>query len=265
LIQVISRDGTQIAFSKLGSGPSVILFDGGLCYRPFGPRSPLAQLLASKFTGITSARRGRGESSNSKPCAVNREIESLEALINETRGSAFLFGTSSGTCLALEAALRLGHTIRKLAMYEAPHDSDPDALLRWKGYRKELADLLTGNRRAEAVALFMMFVGTPADQIEGMRQAPIWPMFEAVAPTLAYDAAVMGEEFSAPLDRAAGLALPTPVLDGGANQKVMPFLHESVPGLAKGIPRAHHRTLEGQTHDVDLKVPGPVVAEFFAS
>jgi hypothetical protein len=109
----------------------------------------------------------------------------------------------------------------------------------------------------------MGFVGTPADQINGMRQAPVWPMFEAVAPTLAYDAAAMGEDRSVPVSRAANVRVPVLVMDGGANLAFMPFMHDTATKLAKVIPHAQQRTLEGQTHDVNLEALTPVLVEFF--
>jgi pimeloyl-ACP methyl ester carboxylesterase len=123
--KVTSKDGTTIAFDHSGQGPAIILVDGAMCYRAFGPMGPLAALLAPHFTVITYDRRGRGESSDTKPYAVEREVEDIEALINQADGSAFLFGVSSGGCLALEATLRLGTKVKGLAIYEAPYSSDP--------------------------------------------------------------------------------------------------------------------------------------------
>ncbi|HUH96263.1 MAG TPA: alpha/beta hydrolase [Anaerolineales bacterium] len=262
--KVTSKDGTTIAYEKSGAGPAVILVDGALGYRSFSPLGELAKLLSPHFTVYTYDRRGRGESSNGKPFAVEREIEDIEALIQEAGGSAFVFGTSSGACLALEAAIKLGARIRRLAMYEAPYDSEEAARPAWKEYRERLAELLAQDRRGEAVALFMQFVGAPADMIAGMRQAPMWPMFEAVAPTLPYDAAAIGEDRSVPLKRAAKVAVPVLILDGGEGLSITPFMHASASALTKAIAHARQRTLEGQRHDVDMNVLAPVLAEFYA-
>lgn len=258
--KVISKDGTPIAYDQSGKGPAVILVDPALCYRGFGPMGPLAALLAPHFTVITYDRRGRGESGDTPPYALAREVEDIQALINEAGGSAFVFGTSSGGSLALEAAIKLGDKIKKLAMYEPPYDSAPAARPAWKEYRTQLTKLLAADRRGDAAALFMQFVGTPADQIDGMRHAPVWPMFEAVAPTLAYDAAAVGDDRSVPVERAAAVTVPTLVMNG----TVLPFMLETANALAKAIPHAQHRTLEGQTHDVNLQVLAPVLVEFFA-
>ncbi len=256
---VTSKDGTTIAYDKNGQGPALILIDGALCYRSFGPMGELSKLLSPDFTVYTYDRRGRGESSNSKPFAVEREVEDIDALITAAGGSANVFGTSSGACLGLEAALKLGKKIGKLAMYEPPYNSENAARQQWKEYRKNLSEALSAGKRGDAVGLFMSLVGTPAEQVNGMRNSPVWPMFEAVAPTLAYDAAEMGDDRSAPVKRAAGVGVPTLVMNGTA----LPFMIETGAALAKSIPHAQHRTLEGQSHDVDLKVLAPELVKFF--
>jgi pimeloyl-ACP methyl ester carboxylesterase len=259
-----SKDGTQIAYEKKGQGPALILVDGALCYRSFGPMSALAELLAPHFMVYNYDRRGRGDSSNSKPYTIEREVEDIEALLNEAGGAAFIFGTSSGACLALEAALRLGDKIKKLAMYEPPYNSEESARKRYREYQKNLKELLADGKNGDAVVLFMQFVGTPADMVDGMRNAPVWPMFEAVAPTLAYDADVLGEDASVPVDRAAAVNVPALVMDGGASFAMIPFMKDTAPVLAKTIPQAKHLTLQDQTHDINLEVLAPVLVEFFS-
>ncbi|HKY55681.1 MAG TPA: hypothetical protein VJM08_15295, partial [Anaerolineales bacterium] len=107
---------------------------------------------------------------------------------------------------------------------------------------------------------FMMLVGLPPEQLEEMHQHPMWPLWEAVGLTLAYDAIAMGEDGSVPTKRAAKVSVPTLVMDGSES---FPFMHETVVALAKAIPNAQHRTLEGQTHEVDSKAIEPVLAQFF--
>jgi pimeloyl-ACP methyl ester carboxylesterase len=264
MANITSKDGTTIGYDQQGAGPAVILVDGATGYRSFGSMPQLAELLAPHFSVTTYDRRGRGESSDSKPFAVEREIEDIEALMSVAGGSAFLYGISSGACLCLEAALQLGRKVGKLAMYEPPYDSEPVARQQWRAYRKELAEALAAGKRGEAVTLFMRLVGVPADQIDGMRQAPMWPMLETIAPTLAYDAVAMGEDRSPPVGRAARLTMPVLVMDGGANLELMPFMSATATALAKAIPHAQHRTLEGQTHDVKIEILAPVLIEFFA-
>jgi pimeloyl-ACP methyl ester carboxylesterase len=263
--KVTSKDGTQIAYDKQGKGPAVILVDGALGHRSLAFGNSLAELLAQHFTVYTYDRRGRGDSGNGKPFTVEREIEDIEALIDVAGGLASLYGISSGACLALEAALKLGRKSSKVALYEPPYNSDKASAPAWKEYRKQLKEFLAADRRGDAVALFMRFVGVPADQIGGMRQMPMWPDMESVAPTLIYDSEAMGgDDRSVPAKHAAKLTVPALVMDGGANFTMMPFMHESATALAKAIPHATHRTLEGQTHDVKAEVLAPVLIEFFA-
>jgi pimeloyl-ACP methyl ester carboxylesterase len=246
----------------IGAGPAVILVNGALVYRAFWSHGPLAALLADHFTVYTYDRRGRGESGDTLPYAVAREIEDLEALIEEAGGSAYVYGDSSGAALVLEAAIRLGDKVRKLAMYEAPYNDDANARQAWKEYRKKLEEVLAAGRRGDAVALFIKLVGASDEDVAGIRQSPEWPVFEAVGHTLAYDGAVLGDDASAPAGRLARVAAPALVMDGGASY---PFMHVTAVALAKAMPHAQHRTLEGQTHEVTPEAIAPVLAEFFNS
>ncbi len=259
---ISSKDGTTIAFDQSGRGPAVILVDGALQYRAFDQgMAPLADLLAKDFTVLHYDRRGRGDSMDTQPYALEREIEDIEALIAEAGGSAFLYGISSGAALAFEAALALGSKVKKLVMYEAPYNDDDTARKAWKKYRKQLKELVAAGRAGDAVGLFMMLVGMPADQLEGMRQHPMWPLWEAVGLTLAYDAAALGEDGSIPAQRAAKLTVPTLVMDGGSGE--WSFMYNTAVRLAKTIPDGQHCTLEGQTHEVDPEALAPMLIEFF--
>ena len=145
--KVISKDGTQIAYETSGEGPALLLVDGALCYRAFGPMRELAKLLSPHFTVYAYDRRGRGESGNSLPYALEREIEDIDALIQEAGGTAFVYGISSGGCLALESASRLGSKIEKLAIYEPPYN--PGARKEWLEYRQQLAKALDEKRNGK--------------------------------------------------------------------------------------------------------------------
>jgi pimeloyl-ACP methyl ester carboxylesterase len=257
---VTSKDGTAIAYEQAGQGQPVILVDGAMCYRGFGPMAGLSALLEPQFTTFRYDRRGRGDSGDTQPYAVEREVEDIEALINQAGGSAFVYGTSSGAALAMEAALRLGSKITKLAMFEPSYNDDPAARQASKQYAKQLKELIAAGCPGDAVALFMSYVGTPPEAIEGMKQSPVWPIFEAVGPTLAYDNAVLGEDAAVPTGRAAGVSIPTLLMNGGAG---LPFMHETADALAKAIPNAKRRTLAGQTHDVAAEAVAPLLVEFF--
>src|SRR5207302_3085775 len=213
---VTSKDGTNIAYDMQGEGQAVILVAGALCARLSWSGPELAKLLSPHFTVFAYDRRGRGDSGDTRPYAVEREVEDIEALIDEAGGVASLYGHSSGAALALEATVKLGDKVKKLAMYEVPYNDESQARRAWSQYIQQLTELLAADRRGDAVALFMRYVGTPADQIEAMRHAPVWPMLEAIAPTLAYDhTAILGEDSSIPIERAASVRVPTLVMNGG--------------------------------------------------
>jgi pimeloyl-ACP methyl ester carboxylesterase len=258
---VTSQDGTNIAYERQGQGPAIILVEGAMGVRSSG--MGLAKLLATDFTVYCYDRRGRGDSTDTKPYSVKKEVEDIAALIEETEGSAYLYGISSGGALALEAAIQLGIKVRKLAVYEVPYDSSDAGINAWREYRTKLTELLTADRPGEAVALFMKFVGVPDEMVEGMRHAPSWKAMELVAPTLACDAAVLGQDHTVPTDRATRVTAETLVMGGSASYEFMPFMRATAETLTNAIPNAQHRILEGQRHDVDAKVLAPVLAEFF--
>src|ERR1700722_5967180 len=160
-----SHDGTTIAYDKQGEGPALILVDGALTVHSSGSGAELARLLAPRFTVYGFDRRGRGGSGDTPPYAVDREIDDIEALTDHAGGSAYLYGHSSGGPLAMRAAIRLGSKVTKIAMYEPPYNNDPGAQEPWSQYLRQLAETLAEGRRGDAVALYMRFVGTPAEQV----------------------------------------------------------------------------------------------------
>ena len=259
---VTSKDGTIIAYDKLGQGPAVILVSGATMARSGFVK--LAELLATDLTVYNYDRRGRGGSTDTQPFALEREIEDIAALIDEARGPVGIYGISSGACLAMAAAAELDK-VNKLAMYEAPYDEAEGAAGIWQQYRSDLDKAITEDRRGDAITLFMKLVGVTDEMINGMKSSPMWPGLEAVAPTLRYDAAAMGDDRSVPVERAAKVKAPTLVMDGGASLQTMPFMRASADKLAQAIPNAQRRTIEGQSHDVDSEVLAPVLIEFFSA
>jgi alpha-beta hydrolase superfamily lysophospholipase len=256
--KVTSSDGTTIAFDLMGDGPPVVLVCGGSVDRM--SNAPLAALLAEHFTVFNYDRRGRGDSGDTAPYAVKREVEDIDAVITAAGGSAALYGTSSGAALALEAAAS-GLPITKLALWEPPFILDES--------RRPPADtattyneLVSAGRRGDAVEFFMAkVVGMPPEFVAGARTQPWWPAQEALAHTLAYDATIMGD-YSLPTERAAAVTAPTLVMDGGASFAGM---GETAQALADALPDGQRRTLEGQTHDVDPALLAPALVEFFAA
>src|SRR5690349_22532010 len=188
---VISRDGTAITFDQTGEGPPVILVCGGSVDR--WSNAPLAALLAPHFTVFNYDRRGRGESGDTPPYAVEREIEDIDAVVAAAGGSACLYGSSSGAALALEAARMLPTKITKLALWEPPYVPE--------GFPRPPADsartyteLVAAGKRGDAAEFFMAkVVGLPPEFVAQARSSPWWPAQEALAHTLAYDATIMGD------------------------------------------------------------------------
>ncbi|HKR69697.1 MAG TPA: alpha/beta hydrolase [Streptosporangiaceae bacterium] len=260
--EVTSPDGTRIVYDKQGTGPALVVVDGALTVRKSENKAELIDLLAPRLTVLTYDRRGRGDSGDTPPYSVAREIEDIAAVIGEAGGSAALYGHSSGGCLALEAALALGDQVTKLAMYEAPYDDDPTLAPAWHRYLSEMMAALDEGRPGDAAALFMAFVGMPAEQIDSMRKAPFWAGIEATAPSLAYDhAGLMGADRSVPVERARQIATPTLLMHGGDGA---PFMAQTAATLAKVIPGAELRTIAGQDHNVSAQALAPVLEKFVA-
>src|SRR5258707_381357 len=185
---VVSKDGTAIAFDRIGNGPPVILVDGARCYRGMGQSGQLAELLTQHFTVFTYDRRGRGGSGDTAPYAVEREVEDIAALLSEAGGTAFVWGMSSGGVLALEAANRLSG-IKRLAVYEAPLIVD-DSRATTEGDWLRIGEAVAADRRSDALELFLKSVGVPAFFVALMRLMPIWSKLRAIAHTLPYDGAI---------------------------------------------------------------------------
>jgi pimeloyl-ACP methyl ester carboxylesterase len=258
-----SRDGTHIAYDELGEGPPLVLVGGAFNTRTFGPNGGLAPLLAERFTVINYDRRGRGDSTDTAPYSVEREIEDLEALIAEAGGSAHVFGISSGAALAMEAANR-GLAIDKLALYEAPFVVDDSRAPVPDDYLERLEGMVASDRRSDAIRLFMREgVGLPAVFVALMRFMPAWSKLRAIAHTLPYDAAIVYDYQKGrplPTKAWASATMPTLAVAGG---KSPDWMRHAMRELAEVLPNARHHTLEGQTHIVKAEVLAPVLVEFF--
>ena len=262
---VTSKDGTKIAFDKVGSDPAVILVNGAMAYRAFDPSmAQLAELLGKHFTVYNYDRRGRGDSSDTLPFAKEREMEDLQALLEDAGGKAMVFGISSGAVVSLDAtAVTPG--ITRVAVYEPSLIVDDSRQSVPADYVEHLMTLATEGKRDEAVAYFLtQAVGIPAEYIGGMKQdQAMWSGVTGVAHTLAYDAAFVGDVMQGkplPTDRWVKVTLPVLVADGGASDA---WLHHAADALAKVLPHAGRQTLEGQTHMVDPTVLAPVLIAFF--
>jgi len=261
---VQSADGTRIAFDRQGGGPPLILVDGALCYRDSGPSKPLATLLARHFTVFTYDRRGRGESGDTAPYDVQREVEDIDALIQEAGGSALVYGISSGAALALEAANR-GLAITRLALYEAPFIVDATRTPVPDEYVTRLLQLVGSNRRADVVSHFMKIVGVPRFVIPLMRLMPAWSKLKGVAHTVPYDTAIVVEHQRGkplPANRWRAATMPTLVVAGSKSPL---WMRNAMQALAGVLPNATLHHLAGQTHMVRPSVLAPLLVTFFGN
>lgn len=262
--KVISRDGTEIGYELSGSGPLVITVAGATQYRAIDPEGTpgLARLLAPDFTVLIYDRRGRGESTDTWPYDVAREIEDIEALISANGGSAFLFGMSSGAVLALEATVALGSRIKASALYEPPIDPARSSAS-YKADHAEMAALADRGQAGEMMARFMGYF-MPPEELDAFRQSPGWTGYEAVGLTIEHDYRILAEARSEDAQPRRWRECRTPVLilDGEAS---FPFMKTGADWIAAALPHATRKSLADQAHAYDPAVVGPELLDFFKS
>jgi hypothetical protein len=258
--QVKSKDGTAIAYDKSGQGPAVVIVGGVVGDR--SQQAGVAELLAKDFTVFNFDRRAHGESGDTPPYAVEREIEDIDAVIHAAGGSAFVYGTSGPGVLALHAAAGApGARMKKLAIWEPPFVIDGSRPKVRSDYKAHLTSLLKEGRRGDMVeAFFIEAVGMPAQFVAQMRQAPWWSGQEALAHTTIYDATLMGD-YSLPRAELGRVKVTTVIIDGGMSS----WLTKSADEVASALPKGQRRTLAGQQHNVDPAVIAPALVEFFKS
>jgi len=262
---VTSADGTTIAYSAWGDGALIIVIDGATAYRAVNPENEkLGELLADSFRVINYDRRGRGESGDTSPYAVEREFEDLAAIIagpGEGR-PATVFGWSSGGFLALNAA-EAGVPVARLALFEPPAvvgDARPPLPA---DYVERLDAAIAAGKPGDAAELFLTAaVLMPPEFIEGMRGSEMWPGLEAVAPTISYDGRQVGDAMSGePLstERWSGVGIPVLVMYGDAT---WPFLAAGARAVADVLPTATLRAVPGENHSTTADVLAPALSAF---
>lgn len=257
--KVISADGTPIAYEAVGNGPTVVLVGGAFC--DHNATAELANALASDFTAVSYDRRGRGESGDTLPYAVDREIADIEALIRQFGDRAVLYGISSGGALCLRAAAA-GAPVDAVAALEPPYRVGEDAPKVPDGYTDTIVELCAAGRRGDAVAFFMtQAVGQPPEAVEQARKLPMWPGLEAMAHTLAYDAHVMGGDPSTlPEEMLANLSVPVLAVHSNASPA---WLAGGAAAVAETVPDGRLVSLDGGFHEVPAGTLAPVLREFY--
>ena len=260
---VTSKDGTRIAYSVIGSGPALVIVDGALCWRASGPSGPLAAQLKDRFTVYTYDRRGRGESGDTQPYAVEREVEDLAAIIDAAGGSAAVYAISSGVGLALTAANALGAAkITKMVLYEFPIFTDESRRVD-ASYARVMDELIAGGNNAGAIKHFMKTgVGVPGFAILMMQLMGVIKKLAPVAPTLAYDTKLVTPYWTySPPPRSRWSQATMPVLDIGGG-KSPAWMQNAQSAVAAALPNATHKTLAGQNHMVSPVALAPMIREF---
>ncbi|MNK01134.1 putative hydrolase [compost metagenome] len=243
-----SKDGTTLAYNVYGSGPALIYITGAICFRKFDPVVKDAKVFASEFSVYNYDRRGRGDSSNTQPYSIEREIEDIEAIIDAAGGSAFLYGHSSGAVLALEAALRLPSKVMKVALFDASYVHNETEKQEYSVLRQEVLALLHNGKNSQALKRFLIGIGIPKVFVYLLPLMPGWSTMKALAPTLEYDMLLTCD--LPPLARAAQIKIATHVMYG---EKSPAGIHDVAKHLAEAIPDAKLSKLAGQDHMVNPK------------
>lgn len=252
-----SKDGTILAYDIYGRGPALIYITGAICFRKFHPVVQDAKVFSTEFTVYSYDRRGRGDSGNTLPYALEREIEDIEAMIDIAGGKAYLYGHSSGAVLALEAVLRLKGKVLKAVLYDAPYVSNETEKSNYEKLGESVRSLLSRGKNAAALKAFLKGIGMPKLFVLLLPLFPGWRKMKALAPTLAYDIALTRD--LPPLERAARVSLPVHIVVG---EKSPASMSELGGELAQAIPGARFSRLAGQDHMVSARVLLPLLASF---
>ena len=260
---VTSADGTTIRFDAWGDGQPLIMVDGATGHRAVSQtNAQVGELLGDEFRVYAYDRRGRGESGDTPPYAVQHEIEDLAALIADAGAPTTLCGFSSGAVLALDAAAA-GLPITRVAMFEPPFVVDDSRPPGPADYVQRLDASIASGRPGDAVELFLTgAVGMPAEFVDGMRQSPFWPALEEVAPTIAYDGRIMGSTMSGaplPADRWSAVSVPVLVMYGRGTE---PWLIAASRALADLLPTATLQAVDGAQHSVAADILAPALRQF---
>lgn len=266
---VTSKDGTVIAYERSGQGPTVVLIAAALSDRSDTKR--LAALLAEHYSVVNYDRRGRGRSTDAPTWSPEREIDDIEALIDANGGSAYLFGSSSGAVLALDAAAALGDSgrVRKVFSYEAPVIVD-DRRARVPTDAADLVDAMVAEGKGgQAVSYFFRTaLGASGFMVAMTRiMVPVWSKMVAMAPTISYDLRLLdGLQSGAqiPSGRWSRMRVPALVMAG---EKAEPFMETGSLALVRALPEARREVLPGGHHGTPVMKPAallPSMTAFFA-
>jgi len=251
-----SADGTTIAFLAFGQGPAVVIV-GGATNRKEDWVELAEALAADGFTGVTYDRRGRGDSGDTRPFAVEREVEDLGAVIDAVGAPAGVHTVSSGGAVAYRA-IAAGVPIATLSAFETPYRVEgaptPPA-----DYTDHLQELYDADRREDMLAYFMTAgVGQPPEAVEQMKQMPFWEAMVPLGPTVLYDGLQLGGGGTPlPTDLLARIDVPVLCV---ASTGSPDWLRDAASAAADVLPDATYTVLEGEFHSAPVSVLAPVLA-----
>jgi len=261
----VSADGSQIAYTRRGAGPTVILVAGAFVHRGFGTMHKIADQLVDAFTVVTYDRRDRGES-RASTCdyKVAQEFEDLQALIDSHGGHAHLFGWSSGASLVLQAAPGL-QGIDSIAVYETPYIVDDSRAPHPDDYVARHDELAAQGRPGALIDYFMTVgIGLPRIIPTLSRLNPQWRKMKALAPTLAHDARLVhpyarGNDY--PPNTFADISIPVWVGWGSKSPVWIQRSNRRVAEHLTGQCPISTTELAGQTHLVKSAALAPALRE----
>jgi len=255
-----SKDKTPIAYEVVGKGPLLIIVSGALNTHNFGVPSEMTPYLQDNFTVLNYDRRGRGQSGNTLPYSIDKELQDIEALIDQHGGKAFIFGHSAGGALALFAAEKLPEKIEKVAVYEPPMSGNWFMRLGTNLMINQMSKQVSKGKNLKVVNTFMRFVGMDdqliADTLAGEHGQTIIDMAE----TITYEAKIQDASKDFIQEKAQNISQPTLLVSGTNSFKTAPKI---MADYASVIANAQTCVLDGQTHTVDPKLIAPILKDFY--
>jgi pimeloyl-ACP methyl ester carboxylesterase len=238
---ITSKDGTKIAYQKSGNGPTLVLVHGTTI--DYTQWTNLTPKLSQHFTVYAVDRRGRGQSGDTQPYALQRESEDLAALIESIPENVSLLGHSYGALCSLETALLTTH-VNKLVLYEPPiyvtfKFAYPQGML------EKIDELVKTGNAQEALLFLYKMAGTRTNELELLRSLHSWQSRIAAANTIVRE--LIGvQEYSFDANRFKNLKTQILLLHGGDSQ---PFYKDAIETLSQSLPCSKMAVLSGQQHE----------------
>ncbi len=255
-----SQDKTPIAYETTGSGPLLIIVTGALNTHNFGVSSEMVPFLHETFKVLTYDRRGRGQSGDTPPYSIEKEIQDLAALIDLHGGKAYLYGHSAGAALALFTAAEYPDKVLKVAAYEPPLSGGWLERTMTNFLIRQIQKQVAKEKNLAVVLRFMRFVGMDEQLIKDTLASEHGQTIIDMAGTIAYEAEIQKASRAFLQELAPKLGMPVLMISGTKSFKTAPAIMTT---FTQVIPQAESRILEGQTHSVEPEVISPILLEFF--